>query len=153
MKKGTSFHWTSECQHAFEQLEHALTPAPILKSPAFTKPFTVIVDASESNLAVGAVLMHGDRVVAYDSKKCTPAEQHYTPTELEMLAVVRACNLWRCYLDQPRMAGLQFTLVTDHNPNTYFHTQKDLHNKRHARWADELSRFDFGFLAVCSRAD
>ena len=153
MKKGTSFHWTSECQHAFEQLQHALTHAPILKqktnknlkSPDFTKPFTVIVDASESNLAVGAVLMQGDRVVAYDSKKCTPAEQHYTTTELEMLAVVRACNLWRCYLDQPRMAGLQFTLVTDHNPNTYFHTQKDLHNKRHARWADELSRFDFEF--------
>ena len=41
--------------------------------------------------------------------------------------------------------GPKFTLVTDHNPNTFFLTQKDLHNKRHARWLDELMAFDFQF--------
>jgi len=136
----TPYRWTPQCQHAFDTLKHALITAPILKSPDFSKPFTVVVDASESNLAVGAVLMQGDHVIAYDSKKCTPAEQNYTTTELEMLAVVRACDIWRCYLHGPK-----FKLVTDHHPNTFFHTQKDLHNKRHARWADELAAFDFEF--------
>ena len=84
--------------------------------------------------------MQGDHVIAYDSKKCTPAEQNYTVTELEMLAVVRALDIWRCYLHGPK-----FTLVTDHHPNTFFLSQKDIHNKRHARWADEIAMYRFEF--------
>ena len=136
LKNKAVYTWTTDCQIAFDALKHALITAPVLKAPDFTKDakgewlhkFTVIVDASESNMAVGAVLMQGDHVIAYDSKKCTPAEQNYTVTELEMLAVVRALDIWRCYLHGPK-----FTLVTDHHPNTFFLSQKDIHNKRHAR--------------------
>ena len=148
LKNKAVYTWTTDCQIAFDALKHALITAPVLKAPDFTKDakgewlhkFTVIVDASESNMAVGAVLMQGDHVIAYDSKKCTPAEQNYTVTELEMLAVVRALDIWRCYLHGPK-----FTLVTDHHPNTFFLSQKDIHNKRHARWADEIAMYRFEF--------
>ena len=63
------------------------------------------------------------------------AEQKYTATEQEMLAVIHALKVWRCYLE-----GVAFTIVTDHNPNTYFQTQPNL-SRRQARWSEYLSRF------------
>ena len=63
--------------------------------------------------------------------------QNYTVGEKEMLAVVHALELWRCYLE-----GVEFTVVTDHSPNTFFHIQAVL-SPRQARWADRLSRSCF----------
>ena len=40
------------------------------------------------------------------------------------------------------MDGVEFTIVTDHSPNTFFHTQAVL-SPRQARWAERLSRFSF----------
>ncbi len=67
----------------------------------------------------------------------SPAEQNYHVGEQELLAVVHALELWRCYLD-----GTEFTVVTDHSPNTFFDTKKLL-SPRQARWAERLSRFQF----------
>jgi len=139
--------WTPGCQQAFNALKHALITAPILQPPDFNKPFTVVVDASEANHATGAVLMQEDHVIAYDSKKFSPAEENYTVTEKELLAAIRALDLWRCYLEGP-----QFTLVTDHNPNTFFHTQAVL-NRRQARWSDKLAQYNFEFKYVAGRSN
>ena len=49
--------------------------------------------------------------------------------------MVHALQLWRCYLD-----GVEFTVVTDHSPNTFFQPQAVL-SPRQARWAEKLSRF------------
>ena len=42
------------------------------------------------------------------------AKQKYTTGEKALLAVVHASELWRCFWD-----GVEFTVVTDHSPNTY----------------------------------
>ena len=52
--KTASFKWEEEQQLAFEQLKKALTEAPVLKKPDYTKPWRVEVDASDT--ALGAVL-------------------------------------------------------------------------------------------------
>jgi len=54
-----------------------------------------------------------------------------------MLGVVHALKVWRCYLE-----GSDFTVVTDHCPNTFFDTQVNL-SRRQARWSEFLSRFKF----------
>ena len=61
----------------------------------------------------------------------------YTTGEQELLAVVHALQLWRCHVD-----GVEFTVVTDHSPDTFFQTQAVL-SPRQARWAENLSRFSF----------
>jgi Reverse transcriptase (RNA-dependent DNA polymerase)/RNase H-like domain found in reverse transcriptase/Retroviral aspartyl protease len=129
--------WTSDCQHAFDALKTELVQAPVLQSPDFTKPFTVIVDASETNHAIGAVLMQDGHPIAYESKKLSPTEGRYGTTEQELLAAVHAMRVWRCYLE-----GVHFTLVTDHMPNTFFNTQPLL-NRRQARWADFIANYNF----------
>ena len=52
--KTQAWQWSAERQEAFEKIKLALTKAPVLARPDFTREFTVQGDAS--NDAIGAVL-------------------------------------------------------------------------------------------------
>jgi hypothetical protein len=65
--------------------------------------------------------------VAFESRKLNSAELNYQTTEKEMLAVVHALRVWRCYLD-----GADFTVYTDHVSNTYFQSNQTCHDGKHA---------------------
>ena len=73
--------------------------------------------------------------MAYESRKLNDAELNYNVTEKEMLSVVHALRVWRCYLE-----GADFTVFTDHVSNTFFQTQPNL-SRRQARWSEFLQRF------------
>jgi hypothetical protein len=88
-------------------------------------------------LPLGAVLLQEGVPVAFESRGMTPAEQNYPVGEQELLAVVHALTLWRCYLE-----GVHFCVITDHNPNTFLPTMQNL-SRRQARWSEFLQRFDF----------
>ena len=111
--------------------------APVLSMPDVNKPFEVITDTSQDPGACGAVLMQEGHPIAFESRKFSPTEMRYTVTELELLAVVHALRVWRCYLE-----GAQFTVVTDHNPLTFLRTQQSL-SRRQARWSEFLEPFVF----------
>jgi hypothetical protein len=73
--------------------------------------------------------------MAFKSRKLNDAELNYQTIEKEMLAVVRALRVWRCYLE-----GAEFTVYIDDVSNTYFQTQPNL-SRRQARWSEFLQRF------------
>lgn len=131
--------WTPACQRAFDDAKYALTHAPVLTMPDFTKPFEVVSDARGDQHAggLGAVLMQEGHPIAFESRKFVDAELRYTTTEQELLGVVHALKVWRCYLE-----GVKFKVVTDHCPNTFFQTLPEL-NRRQARWAETLQMFEF----------
>lgn len=137
-KASQPWRWASEQQHAFESLKAALTSAPVLLVPDMDKPFHVFADASQQ--AIGAVLMQdqgrGLQPVAFESRKLTPAERNYPIHEIELLAVVHALKVWRCYLE-----GTQFYTNTDHQSLQYLMTQPHL-SRRQARWVEFLQQFD-----------
>ena len=137
-KAGQPWRWASEQQHAFDSLKSALTSAPVLLVPDTDKPFHVFADASQQ--AVGAVLMQdqgrGLQPVAFESRKLSPAERNYPIHEIELLAVVHALKVWRCYLE-----GTQFYTNTDHQSLQYLMTQPHL-SRRQARWVEFLQQFD-----------
>ena len=123
-------------------LKRALTESPILAPPNFQSDapaFEVITDAS--GLGVGAVLLQGDTVIAYEGRKYKPAKVNYTVGEQELLAVMNALQVWRCYLE----GAPRFTVVTDHNPLIWLQTQKTL-SRRQARWSEYMQRFNFGWV-------
>ena len=46
LRKDTKFHWSPQCQAAFEHLKQALCKEPILPYPSIGKPYTLFTDAS-----------------------------------------------------------------------------------------------------------
>jgi hypothetical protein len=98
LRKDIPFTWSDKCQHAFDTIKQLLTNAPVLTLPDWrsNKQFTMICDASYEG--VGGVLMQNERPIAFESRKLTPAESRYSVPELEMMAVVHCCRVWRCYI-------------------------------------------------------
>ena len=129
-RKNAAWAWSPVCQQAFEQIKQALVQPPVLKLPEDDVQFTVVCDAS--GVGIGAVLLQEGRPIAFDGRKLTPVEAKWDTTEQEMLAVVYHLQKWRCYLD-----GKDFVVVTDHQPNTWFNSQKQL-NPRQYRWYEQL---------------
>ena len=123
-----------ECLLAFNTIKKLLMNPPLLRFPDPDLPYKVISDASITGC--GAILTQEDRPVAYYSHKFSDTERGYGTGEQEMLGIVLALMEWRCYLEGCK--GL--TVVTDHNPLTYFTVQPTL-SRRQARWAEKLSRF------------
>ena len=147
--------------------KQALTSAPVLPLPDVDKPLELVSDACECPPAMGAVLMQENRPVCFYSCKLSGAELQYCASDIEMQSVIAALQEWRCYLE-----GSDFTIVTDHAPNTYLGKAENMHTvKRRARWlsvccghtytwvycpervnvADPISRAPHHFPLLCVR--
>ena len=135
-KKGVAFEKGEDAVLAFNAIKQMLASPPLLAYPNPELPFELISDASITGC--GAVLTQGDKPIAYFSSKFSSAERNYTTGEQEMLGIIKALKEWRCYLE----GAPDLTLVTDHNPLTFFSVQPTL-SRRQARWSEFLSRFHF----------
>ena len=140
LRKNTTWSWGAEQQTAFDALKGALTSDKFMWQPDFDRPFILQTDWSANGM--GAVLSQLDdqgreRVVAYASKSCTPAESRYCSYDGELLAVVWAVDHFRYYL-----LGHKFTVVTDHQPLIWLMKSPNLSGK-HARWAIKLQEYNF----------
>ena len=134
-RKSTTFLWGGEEEAAFKNLKHAITTAPVLALPDFSKLFVVKADAS--GMGIGAVLEQEDRPLAYFSRKFNTAEANYSVGEQELLALHDALLHWRCYLEGPEVL-----LITNHCPLRYLKTQPML-SRRQARWMELFSRYNY----------
>jgi len=115
---------------------------PVLAALDLDKEFRV--EADTSNYATGGVLSmkYSDekwRPVAFISKSLSNTEQNYEIHDKEMLVVVRCLEAWRYFLEG---AVIKFEIWTDYKNFEYFMKVQKL-NKRQARWALYLSRFNF----------
>ncbi|XP_050374637.1 uncharacterized protein LOC126792216 [Argentina anserina] len=138
LQKDVPFHFDDDCKHAFETLKKLLTSAPIMAPPDWSLPFELMCDASD--YAVGAVL--GQRkdkqpyAIYYASRTLNDAQQNYTTTEKELLAVIFALDKFRSYLLQSKVI-----VYTDHAALKYLMTKKDA-KPRLIRWILLLQEFD-----------
>ncbi|CAI7829713.1 unnamed protein product [Closterium sp. NIES-54] len=113
---------------------HLLVSPPVLRIADPSKPFEVVTDALD--FAIGAVLLqdfgNGLQPIAYESRKLQAAERNYPIHDKEMLAIIHAFKLWRCYL-----VGADVTVRTDHKFLQYLRAQPNL-NPRQIRWLDYM---------------
>jgi len=141
-RKDIKWQWGVEQQKAFDKLKRVFTTKPVLAAPDLDKEFKV--EANASNYATGGVLSMkcSDemwRPIAFISKSLSDMERNYEIHNKEMLAVVRCLEVWRHFLEG---ATTKFKIWTDHKNLEYFMKAQKL-NRRQARWALYLSRFNF----------
>jgi hypothetical protein len=72
----------------------------------------------------------------------SPEERNYPVADKEMLSIIRSLEQWRHYLEG---AHHEFEIWNDHANLQWFMKLQDL-NRRQARWAQYLSRFNFKWL-------
>ena len=141
-RKDVKWQWREEQQKAFDELKRIFTTKLVLAAPDLNKEFRV--EADTSNYATRGVLsMKGPdelwRLVAFISKSLSDIERNYKIHNKEMLAVVRCLEAWRHFLEGTMT---RFEIWTDHKNLEYFMKAQKL-NRRQARWALYLSRFNF----------
>lgn len=89
-QKDVKFHWSNQCQQAFEQLKIIIASEPILRQPNWDVIFHVHVDAS--GVALGSILAQPDDKldfpVYFASQIFSKAEQGYSTTERETLGII-----------------------------------------------------------------
>ena len=128
--------WTPETDAA---LQRVMCEAPVLAYPHFNLEFRLKTDASSE--ALGAVLSQeqdgAERPIEYASRRLNKAEQNYSTTEREALAIVWAIDHFR-----PYVYGRHFKVITDHKPLVYLRSIKEPKG-RQARWLQELSQYEF----------
>jgi len=142
VRKDEKWKWEEEQKKAFTKLKKIFMTEPVLVVPDLDKEMRVEVDALD--YAMGGVLsVKGKdakwRPVAFISKSLNNMERNYEIHDKEILSVIRCLKAWRHFLEGART---KFKIWTDHKNLEYFMTNQKL-NRRQARWALFLSRFDF----------
>ena len=136
LRKNVAYEWTKICQESFDQLKIDLTSAPVLVSPDTTQSYELIADACGTG--IGSVLLQNEKPIAFESRKFNPAEQNYTVTEQELLAIIHSLMTWRYLLEG--LPKEQLKLVTDHSPLTFMPTVQNM-SRRQVRWSEILQRY------------
>ncbi|CAI7803563.1 unnamed protein product [Closterium sp. NIES-53] len=134
LHKDRNFMWGEEAEAAFQELKNFLVSPPVLRIADPSRPFEVVTDASD--FAIGAVLLqdfgNGLQLIAYESRKLQATERNFQIRNKEMLTIIHAFKLWRCYL-----VGVDVTVCTDHKSLQYLRAQPNL-NLRQIRWLDYM---------------
>ena len=165
-KDGCDMRWDARRQKAYQALKDAMSKAPVVMHPDFSRPFQVHTDASK--VAVAGVLtqlipvaelqekslngkfpwaslgrtktVNGEKVrevvVGFFSKINQPGDAKMGATALECLAVVLTLNHFRPYI-----WGRPVTVITDASALRWLLTLNDANGKL-LRWAMRLQEYD-----------
>ena len=111
LEKDENFDFDESCRSAFKEIKSRLVSAPIMLTLDWSNEFEIMCDASD--YAVGAVLGQGTekifKAIYYASKTFNEAQENYSTTKKEMLAMVFACEKFKPYI-----LGSYVVIHTDH---------------------------------------
>ena len=138
-RKDAVFHWSEDCQTAFDQLKTRLTTSPITAFPDFSQEFRLYTDSSTAGLGaiLGQVRDGKERIICCASRALNKAEKSYPTTKLECLAIVWAVAKFRPYL-----MAMPFEVFTDHYALQWLKTMCTGSALLH-RWSAALEEYDF----------
>ena len=138
-RKDAVFHWSADCQTAFDHLKMLLTTSLITAFPNFSHAFRLYTDASTAGLgAILAQVRDGkERIICCASRSLNQAEKAYPATKLECLAIVWAVAKFRPYL-----MAVPFEVSTDHYALQWLKTMRTGSALLHC-WSAALEEYDF----------
>ena len=96
LRENVEWSWDSTHQDAFDAIKEELTKTTVL---AYFNPKSEHIIQTDASLkGLGAVLLQDGRPVIYVSRTLTPAEEHYSNIERELLGVVSAMERLHNYV-------------------------------------------------------
>ena len=138
-RKDAVFHWSADCQTAFDRLKTLLTTSPITAFPDFSQSFRLYTNASTAGL--GAILVQvrdgKERIICCILRSLNQAEKAYPATKLECLAIV-----WAVAKFHPYLMAMPFEVFTDHYALQWLKTMRTGSSLLH-RWSAALEEYDF----------
>ena len=138
LEKDAKFNFDQSFHNSFEEIKSRLVEAPIMAKPDWNREFEIMCDASD--FAMGAVLgQKAEKVlkaIYYARKTFNIAQENYSTTEKEMLAIVFACEKFRPYI-----LGSHVIIHNDHTVIKYLMAKKEA-KPRLIRWVLLLPEFD-----------
>jgi hypothetical protein len=131
LQKNIHFIWDDIAQWSFDALKHALTHAPLLHPPEYTKDYILYLVASTSTIAM--VLIQEDpngekHVIYYLSKSLSRPKLRYSHVEKLALAAVIAVQRFLHYI-----LLRTTTMIADSNPMYHILTRQVLRGK-YSKW-------------------
>ncbi|QRW24341.1 Retrotransposable element Tf2 protein [Rhizoctonia solani] len=141
-KRESPWSWGNSEETAFKELKTLVTQSLVLIHSNPKLPYYLETDAS--GVAMGAILSQrgpDNRLhpIAYMSKSFSGAEANYNTHNKELLAIIKALEEWRIFLEA---TDKPVQVFTDHR-NLEYWMQARTFNRRHARWRIFLSDFNF----------
>ena len=139
LRKDNNIKWTPEARKSFEDIKKAISEAPVLVSPDFSRDFLIFSFASEHTIA-GVLLQKNqegnEQAIAFYSKTPRDAPLKYNIMEKKAYALVQALKEFRVYiLHSHTIAHVLTSAVKD------ILTQLDPKGKR-GKWIAILLEYD-----------
>ena len=140
--KTSTWTWGEKEQLAFNLIKEKICLEPVLMHPKPLEPFYLETDAS--GVAMGAILSQRKNdgrlyPVAFMSESFSPPERNYDTHDKELLAIIRAFENWRIYLEGTEQL---ITVFSDHKNLEYWQNSRTF-NCRHLRWHLLLAACNF----------
>jgi hypothetical protein len=139
LKKDVAFRWGNETDIPFEDIKNAISQAPVLISPDFSRDFIIFSFASQDTIA--GVLMQKDadnyeHPIAFMSKVLRDSELNYSITEKQAYALVKSLKHFRNYIDYNKIkAYVPYPAVKD------VLSQQDCMGTR-GKWVSKIQEYD-----------
>jgi hypothetical protein len=139
LKKGNEVKWTTEPREYFVQIKKALTEAPMLMSPDYSKDFLIFSFTSFDTVAVVLLQRNEEgreQPIAFFSKALRDVEVRYEIMEKKAYALVKALKDFKVYVLHSKvsayvaLASVKAILV-----------QPDIYGKR-SKWIAKILEFD-----------
>ena len=108
-KHNVVFHWSDECERAFQNLKTDISRSPVLQPYSLSKEVVLTTDASKG--AMAGVLTQDGHPVIYVSRSFSKAESNYSNIEREAMAI-----MWSVTRLKQFLLGRTFIIHTDHKP-------------------------------------
>ncbi|EFA74674.1 hypothetical protein PPL_11643 [Heterostelium album PN500] len=139
LRKFAPFHWSDDCQLAFDTIKSAIKEKPSLFPPNYDLPFIFECDASDVGTGYRLFqLVDGkENVICYGSKKLKDSETRYSTLEKELLAIVTAlkANYYHIF-------GRDIEIRTDHKNITYINEANKIGiNQTINRWIAHINLY------------
>jgi len=139
LRKGNEVRWTSKSRHSFEKIKKALSEAPMLISPDYSKDFLIFYFASPDTVVV-VLLQTNDsgleKPIAYFIQALRDVEVRYDTMEKQAYALVKFLKAFRTYILQSKIiAYVPLVVIKDIliQPNMDW---------RRSKWIAKILEFD-----------